>query len=253
MKHIISTKFNLGIYDRRGIHNKGNLEKIDVDRWLYGRVELFKKFTLPSMYNQTCKNFTWYIHLDQRTPPKHVEAVETAVNNTDNVIISMGTNIKSLYKFITNRQTLFLMNNLDSDDMEEVDYIERIQRIAENYQSDKQFIIDTGALLRITPSLSHYQTVNTSIRKLFIPMFVNSCYVLVTPRDCTPPVEMYCRNHAEARPIYSQHLTTDSIHCQVVHDFNYLIKLEDISNQTLSPLQKINDRIKQILHERFGF
>lgn len=61
-KHYILTRFNLGLYS-------DNPYKVpDPDLWLSHRLKLFEKYCLPSVRKQTCKDFTWVMAWDERTP-----------------------------------------------------------------------------------------------------------------------------------------------------------------------------------------
>lgn len=42
--------------------------RTDPETWMQHRMELFFQYTLPSMINQTCQNFVWFVLVDQVTP-----------------------------------------------------------------------------------------------------------------------------------------------------------------------------------------
>ena len=65
ISHILTTRFNLGLYDR---------ENINVYKWIDNRIKLFGKYTLPSVLNQTRQDFIWLMVMDNRTPQDHLVA-----------------------------------------------------------------------------------------------------------------------------------------------------------------------------------
>ncbi|MHC0055479.1 glycosyltransferase [Actibacterium sp. D379-3] len=61
LPHVLMTRFNLATPGREAeIRNKPD--------WLEGRFELFERFCLPSVGNQTTPDFTWIIYFDKDTP-----------------------------------------------------------------------------------------------------------------------------------------------------------------------------------------
>lgn len=54
-KHYILTRWNL-LDSKTDIYNNPLIE--NPERWMQHRMELFEKYTLPSLKSQTCQNFT---------------------------------------------------------------------------------------------------------------------------------------------------------------------------------------------------
>ena len=63
MRHYILTRFNLRLWP----HNKVG-EETQTEEWLRRRVELFERYTLPSVVAQTCQDFVWIILIDWDSP-----------------------------------------------------------------------------------------------------------------------------------------------------------------------------------------
>ena len=63
MKHYLLTRFNLRLWP----HNKVG-EETRSEAWLRRRVELFERYTLPSVVAQTCQDFVWIILIDWDSP-----------------------------------------------------------------------------------------------------------------------------------------------------------------------------------------
>ena len=71
-RHYIITCLNVGIYS----HKKWPKHRLPVDKWMSHRMRLFTTFTLPSMINQTCQNFTWLLLMDERTPTPYKQLID---------------------------------------------------------------------------------------------------------------------------------------------------------------------------------
>lgn len=63
--HFLITQFNL-----RNFPLSDNDEYEKWIKWTRNRIELFRNFCLPSVLNQTCREFTWLLYFDAETPPE---------------------------------------------------------------------------------------------------------------------------------------------------------------------------------------
>ena len=104
-KHYILTKFNVGIYNRK-----------HADEWMAHRVDLFEKYTYPSVMNQTVKDFTWLVLFDKRTP-------EDVYKKYDLVPV-LTTYIEHIRKADTE---WIITSRIDSDDYYHPQFIEKVQ------------------------------------------------------------------------------------------------------------------------------
>ena len=68
--HFIITRFNLRIWQQ----DKNNIPT-HTSEWLEHRFELFEKYCLPSVENQTNKNFIWLCMFDKETPAPYKERI----------------------------------------------------------------------------------------------------------------------------------------------------------------------------------
>ena len=71
-KHYLVTRFNLY---REKSHRATIPKGLQAD-WLKKRIELFQKYCLPSVLNQTTENFSWIILCAHDTPPKYKNKIE---------------------------------------------------------------------------------------------------------------------------------------------------------------------------------
>lgn len=65
LQHFILTRFNLLLWrqDKEG-------KNVRTTKWLEHRFLLFENYCLPSITNQTCKNFQWIVLFDSSTPER---------------------------------------------------------------------------------------------------------------------------------------------------------------------------------------
>ena len=69
--HFILTRFNILLWTK---DKKGN--KVRTREWLEHRFALFERFCLPSIKNQTCKDFEWIVLFDSSTPEEYKVRIE---------------------------------------------------------------------------------------------------------------------------------------------------------------------------------
>lgn len=66
----ILTRFNLYLWKK---YKKG--KKVRSREWLEHRFELFERYCLPSIKNQTCQSFEWIVLFDSTTPERLKEKI----------------------------------------------------------------------------------------------------------------------------------------------------------------------------------
>lgn len=136
--HVIVTRFNLP--------SEGAERLIRAqDGWLRDRVELFEKYTVPSVREQTTKNLQWIIYFDPESPvwlldrlqplvdehlftPLYREAVDWQDLAADAKAISGG------------RAAMLVTTNLDNDDALAVNFVERIQAAVQPGRREALFV-----------------------------------------------------------------------------------------------------------------
>lgn len=115
--HFLVTRWNL-LDPTTDIYNYGI---DDPDAWVRRRANLFEKYCLPSVMNQTCQNFTWLLAFSQKTPPDITRRYRNLKN------------IKIIYEFPRDwlrknySGEYLLTSRLDNDDIYEPDFVEKVQ------------------------------------------------------------------------------------------------------------------------------
>jgi len=76
-QHFLMTRFNVGLYPKRmDLAYSDKLGKVpaeDPDKWMESRFELFERFCVPSVRNQSIKDFTWLVVFDAKTPQHYLD------------------------------------------------------------------------------------------------------------------------------------------------------------------------------------
>lgn len=157
-KHFIITQFNL--------RNFPLSENADFARWVdwtRNRIELFRKFCLPSVLNQTNRNFKWLIFFDYDTPAEFNEFIDSLKNLSlidvcyskamEDFNLNYMTEVK---RRITESERWVVTTRLDNDDSLHTD---AVQTIHENFICTHRFLISlaSGYILNIEERImSHY-------------------------------------------------------------------------------------------------
>ena len=116
-KHIILTRFNLGLYT-------DNPYKIEnPDKWMDTRIKLFESTAFPSIMKQTNRNFTWLMAFDLNTPERFTRLYDYC----DKIEVCF----EQPHLFLRNQEPeaeWLITTRLDNDDIIEPHFIDEIQR-----------------------------------------------------------------------------------------------------------------------------
>ena len=82
-KHYIITRFNLPIFQAKVA---GKESTSCSKEYLQYRFELFEKYCMPSIMNQTCQNFKWLVLFDINTPDEFKQRITKLHNKYPNLV-----------------------------------------------------------------------------------------------------------------------------------------------------------------------
>lgn len=125
--HVFLTRFNL---PSAGVESLIRAR----ENWLRERIELFERYTVPSIRAQTCQNFRWIVYFDPHSPRWLLDRVDKHV--------AAGT-LVALFRESVPHEALYadlrtvvgslgdqlLTTNLDNDDGLAVDFVARLQAV----------------------------------------------------------------------------------------------------------------------------
>lgn len=125
--HVILTRFNL---PSEGAESTVRAK----EGWLRTRVELFERYCLPSVENQTVRSFHWVIYFDPQSPEWlkariHELAVGSIFTPIYRASVSQAELVTDLRAVTGSKAPRLLTTNLDNDDGLASDFVARLQRV----------------------------------------------------------------------------------------------------------------------------
>lgn len=148
--HFILTRFNIKIFeaDKTG-------KSVQTKEWLDKRFELFEKYCLPSIMNQSDDNFCWIILFDKDTPIEYKERISnypqlikplylTEEEALDYVGYYRETVTRLVLESVGKGSVKILTTYLDNDDMLHRDYIKHVQLKSQTKTVETAFSFDYG-------------------------------------------------------------------------------------------------------------
>ncbi|WP_304141856.1 glycosyltransferase [Mesoflavibacter zeaxanthinifaciens] len=145
MKHFIITRFNLKNENWKS--NNSNTPKGISESWLTNRLQLFQKFCLPSVKNQSNQNFIWIIAIDIDTPIFFKNKINEILKNIENIKLiyvdgfnGLSSELNTKIQSLLNPEDHFIITTrLDNDDIIHRDFVKTIQEL---YTPSHNTIID---------------------------------------------------------------------------------------------------------------
>lgn len=135
MKHFLLTRFNLKNTAWKNTNNEVHIGL--TKNWLNHRFKFFQTYCLPSVLNQTNKEFIWLLIFDIDTPKEYILKINALIKNEPNfkVIFADGfddllPSIKSeIEKHIEVVDKYIITTRMDNDDTIHKDFIKTIQNL----------------------------------------------------------------------------------------------------------------------------
>lgn len=138
MDHVILTRFNLSTPGPESLVRAR-------EGWLRERVDLFERYTVPSILRQSVHDFRWIVYLDPESPrwllerlTPHIESGLFTPLYRESVI--WGDAADDVRALTRARGSLLLTTNLDNDDALAGDFVERLQRLARLHRHAALFL-----------------------------------------------------------------------------------------------------------------
>ena len=127
--HFLITRFNIKI---SGSGPEKMTSPFMTAQWLSQRLNLFLTYCVPSVLEQTNKNFIWLLYFDRDSPKFILDQITFLKNQSPEVRIllvgdynEMLGDISSTIK--SSQQPFAITSRLDNDDLISKDFIERVQ------------------------------------------------------------------------------------------------------------------------------
>ncbi|MBN1124025.1 MAG: hypothetical protein JXA82_03395 [Sedimentisphaerales bacterium] len=208
-KHYIITCLNVGIYSHRMWRPGVRLPQTE---WMDHRVKLFETFTLPSVRGQSCRNFTWLVLMDHRSPPRYKLWIESfRIPNLVPVYLACrGLDNEAVAAAVMERiepgEYDLITTEVDSDDAIHKDMVGIIQRLYRPQPHIWQVCFSRGVLLDL------------SRQKAFLMDYPFHVPTLIEPRPTAQSV--YCWPNSELPAQTCEQVTAHPYWLQVIHSQN---------------------------------
>lgn len=150
-KHFVITRFNLKMEAHFQKDKTGKLTQ--TEDWLKTRFYLFDTYCFPSLKNQTCRDFIWFVLFDINTPDKYLQRITEYKNefsnfyplfleSGDSECINRNLNI-AIKKEIDEATKYVITSRIDNDDAFHMQMIDDVQKRFD-YQDDLFFNFEYG-------------------------------------------------------------------------------------------------------------
>lgn len=214
MDHFLITRFNLKKEDWK---KDKNSQDVLNPRWIENRIELFKKFCLPSVLGQTTKNFTWLIFFEKGSG----RAIEELIKELQNYSFIEAIQVEGYKEFqlglpgfiekrVSENSQYVLTTRLDNDDAINKEFISKLQEKAKKPAHNKVLHFPNGLFLDLGKRnrlASHHYPLNQ--------------FVSLLERKNNELKTVFCREHDK----WDSEFKIDSLNLQdawlqVTHDKN---------------------------------
>lgn len=108
--HLIFTRFLIEFYNQNGYP-----KKIYTKDYISNGIRVMKKYLIPSLENQSCKNFIWIIMLGDKANKTYVESL-LKLNISFQFKVIFRKNIKKFVRNITKNIDFLITTRIDYDD-----------------------------------------------------------------------------------------------------------------------------------------
>ena len=218
LQHFLLTRFNILLWrqDKEG-------KKVRTTKWLEHRFSLFEKYCLPSIKNQTCKDFEWIVLFDSMTPDNFKERIACYQKDCPQ-LIPVFVEPENGWQFaeIFRREIVkrlkanrVISTYLDNDDALNIDFVEDLQRRVATVSDGTFFYYDEG---------NQYYTEDNYMMQIRYP---RNHFVSVVEEGDAETVKgifgngrHYYIDSIEGAKI--EHVKTKPMWCEVVHEKNIM-------------------------------
>ena len=166
----ILTRFNIRIWtqDKNG-------KAVRTNEWLKQRFDVFERYCLPSIANQTCKDFEWIVLFDNETPAEYKEKLsdyKAICPQFSPVFVepSKGIFFKQIFRAVVIEKMnagRIITTYFDNDDALSTSFVDDVQKRVTDlpsgtvvfYPSGFQYFAEFGLMLRVHYKRNHFASV----------------------------------------------------------------------------------------------
>ena len=126
-KHFLLTRYNIGLYGRK--QKMRSRKRINPEEWMANRWKLFEKYCVPSVENQTNKDFLWVVVFDPKTEAGWIDKAVGIV--PENTVVITGENFRKtsidVIESLLTDEDRVITSRMDNDDAIHKDFIKNVQ------------------------------------------------------------------------------------------------------------------------------
>lgn len=223
-RHYLFTRWNL-LMEGQTVYN--NPQVPDPTEWMKHRVDLFESYCLPSVLNQTCRNFQWLLAFATETPREVIDRY----NGYPFVKIIYqypADYLRSLFGKNLNNGDYLITSRLDNDDTIEPAYIEKIQQQYLDGMDEDFLLVDTdGRQLELATGI-YYDVARRSNNSPFISLIerLGVKYKSLNGTQIDMPVKTcyYC-SHSKMEWHFPSMKIPERLYTMIIHDRNITNKI----------------------------
>lgn len=250
-KHYIITRFNISqSFQCKARQPESNLlEKNLESEYLRKRFEIFRRYTLPSIKQQTNQNFDWIVLFHKQTPIEFLEQIEEMKEQYGRFIpiFLQGNEMFNVNEYIaenSNDCDFYLTSRIDNDDAYALDYIEKVQQYTQTTHHIEPVILSFAQGFQ-------YEIANN---KLVPYYYLENHFTSMISTKNSIYKNIYELNHAkilQQQSIPVVNIEQEPMWLEIIHETNYInhLKSQQETKQRERILKKFGITIERSTEE----
>ena len=181
VEHFVLTRFNLAINFECGKRSDSLVPTKEPwldEEYLWKRFEVFEKYTVPSLKNQTDSEFKWIVMFHEKTPEKYIKRIEKLMSEmrqfypiflSDIECNNIGETITRIIEKMNCSNRAVITTRIDNDDAVHVSFIQRIKENCFGAENNTVISFVNGIQYQIkTREILNYHYVNNHFLSLYV-------------------------------------------------------------------------------------
>ncbi len=220
--HFIITRFNLKNYDANWSLDKNKNDTLS-NNWLEHRLDLFQRYCIPSLLNQTNGDFKWVLYFDTSTDIKYRKIIEDLPKSYPMILIRYVNGYdgfskkypEDIVKWKDTKKEYLITSRIDNDDVLHKGMVDRIQQ-SFDFQNFKAVNFSKIYCLKLNPP-----------RELFLRILFSNHFVSLIEKVKNNKINgCYSRMDHEWNVKGQVLQITDDVYCmELIHERNLLNRL----------------------------
>lgn len=217
--HFIITRFNIPTkYAGRKNTSMDNVDPKTNEKYLDYRMNLFDRYTFPSLKNQTNKNFKWLVLFSNQTPQKYKKRLQLFAEEFTNFCPLYLTD-EEAYNFDIYLESVlnqydcdtYITTRIDNDDAISINMIEEIQKYYKQ-ECNENLLLSFTCGLQYTEKTKRFATQNIKGNHFITMILTNPSKTVISfPHNKIPKEITTVTMGEKKKPMW----------IEVIHENNY--------------------------------